>query len=201
MRMAWLAWSILLSVTAPAQDLSERPPYREVARDNYTYVVSNAGGRFYARAIPADKRGEAGITKVHRVRDGGEDEVLDSYDWYATPRTVILCGNPFTNEVAVVRHEPRSGLDIDDVGNEIVLRFFRGGKLLETYRVRDLERLGATIKRLSPEHSFYTQDYVVDGCERIGESQYAFTLRTSGNRRIQFDIRTGRPPEVREAED
>jgi hypothetical protein len=103
-----------------------------------------------------------------------------------------LCGDPETTEVAVVLHYKSSGRDIENVPNNIVLRFFSGGESGMTYRVQDLQQFGAPLKRLAPEHPFYIQDYVVDGCERITESLYAFTLRTNGNKRIRFDILTGR---------
>ncbi len=192
MRIAWVAWVILLPLVVFAQDVPELPQYRACAVDNYPYLMSDAEGRFYARATPADNHGTTGITKIYRVGEARRDKLLATYKWYARPHSVILCGNPDTNEVAVVLHNQRSGLDIQNVKNETVLRFFRGGMSITTYRVKDLEQFGAKVNRLAPEHPFYIQDYVVEGCMRVGESQYAFTLRTSSNKRIQFDILTGR---------
>ncbi|MCH8057394.1 MAG: hypothetical protein IIB78_05960 [Proteobacteria bacterium] len=82
-------------------------------------------------------------------------------------------------------------VDIQNVENKTVLRFFGGGKPLSAYRVEDLEQFGAKVKRLAPEQ-FYIPDYVVEGCLKVGESEYVFTLQTNANKRIQFDILTGR---------
>ena len=191
MRIAWVAWVILLPLVMFAQDVSELPQYRSVAPQPYPYLISDAEGRFYARATPAENHGGTGITKVYRVGEASRDKLLATYKWYAEPRSVILCGNPDTNEVAVVLYNHSSGLDIENVENKTVLRFFAGGTSVITYRVKDLEQFGAKVKRLAPEQ-FYSPDYVVEGCLRVGESQYAFTLRTNSNKRIQFDILTGR---------
>jgi hypothetical protein len=192
MRGAWLSLVALLPLAVLAQDLSEVSPYNAPEPDNYPYIVSGVEGRFYVRATPADNRGTTGITKVYRVGESRRDKLLATYRWYARPRNVILCGNPDTNAVAVVLHYKRSGRDIQNVPNEIVLKFFGSSESSVAYRVKDLEQFGAQVKRLAPEHSFYTQDYVVDGCERITKTQYVFTLRTESNKRIRFDIPTGR---------
>ena len=192
MRMACVACMMLLPLVVLAQEVPEMPPYHAREAENSPYLLSDAEGKFYVRATPAGKTGEDGTTRVYRVGADGNDELLTTYKWYARPRRVRLCGNPDTNEVAVVLHDPRSGLDIENVKNETVLRFFGGGTALMTYRVKDLEQMGIQVKRIAREHPFYRQDYVVQGCERIGESEYAFTLLTSGNKRVRFDVRTGK---------
>ena len=191
MRVVWIGWVVLLPLVVSAQDFSELPQYHSLAPQPYSYVISDSEGKFYARAIPLDIHDAAGITKVYRVGDASPDKLLTTYDWYAEPKSVILCGNPDTNEVAVVLYNHSSGLDIQNVENKTVLRFFGGGKPLSAYRVEDLEQFGAKVKRLAPEQ-FYIPDYVVEGCLKVGESEYVFTLQTNANKRIQFDILTGR---------
>ena len=190
MRTTWMVWGMLLTTVVVAEEPAELPPYLERAGDNYAYVLSDARGWFYLRAIPGSAHGDAGTTRVYRVQDDGQDELLTTYKWYSNPLAAILCGNPDTNQLAVVIHYRSVGLDIRDVKNEPVLKFFADGTLLATYRVEDLVRLGAPLKQLSPE-LFYTQDYEVEGCKRLGKKLYAFTLRTPGERRIQFDITSG----------
>ena len=191
MRIAWVAWVVLLPLVVFAQDAPELPPYREPAVDNYPYVMSDAEGRFYARAAPADNHGTTGTTKIYRVGEGRRDKLLTTYKWYARPRTLILCGNPETNEVTVVLHNFRAGLDVQNVKNATALRFFAGGMSLMRYRAKDLEQFG--VKDATPDQPFYIPNYVMEGCERVGESEYAITLRTNSNERLQFDFLTGRP--------
>ena len=142
MRLAWIAWAIILLPIAFAQDSSELPPYRARAVDNYPYVVSDAEGRFYARAIPADDHGTTGSTNIYRVGETHPDKLLATYEWYARPQTLVLCGNPDTNEVAVVLHNFRAGLRIRNPKNDTALRFFAGGRSLMTYRAEDLAQFG-----------------------------------------------------------
>ncbi len=179
MRVVWIGWVVLLPLVVSAQDFSELPQYHSLAPRPYSFVISDSEGKFYARAIPLDIHDAAGITKVYRVGDASPDKLLATYNWYAEPKSVILCGNPDTNEVAVVLYNHSSGLDIENVENKTVLRFFGGGKPLITYRVEDPEQ-------------FYIPDYVVEGSLKVGESEYVFTLQTNANKRIQFDILTGR---------
>ena len=76
MRMACVAWVTLLPLVVFAQEVSELPQYHGLAADNYPYLVSDAEGRFYARAIPADSRGGSGITRIYRVEEAGRDKLL-----------------------------------------------------------------------------------------------------------------------------
>ena len=191
MRMASVAWTVLLPLVLFARDIPELPQYHERAVDNYPYVMSDAEGRFYARSTPADNRGTTGTTQIYRVGEGRRDKLLTTYKWYERPRRLILCGNPETNEVTVVLHNFRAGLDIQNVKNETALSFFAGGTVLMTYRVKDLEQFG--VKDATPEQPFYIPNYVMEGCKRVGESKYAITLRTNSGKRIQFDFLTGRP--------
>ena len=186
-----VAASALIATVVVAEELAQLPPYHQRMVEKYSYVVSDADGRFYVHATPPDAAGGSeGITKAYRVTDDGDDKLLATYEWYARPRTVILCGNPSTNTLAVVTHVRASGRDIQNVEDRTVLKFFGGGTRLADYGVHDLAELGARIKQLSPE-PFYKQEYKVQGCTKINEDLYVFTLRTFDHKQINFDIESG----------
>ena len=190
MRIAWIALGILVATVVVAEELAQLSPYLERVVEKYPYVVSDAEGRFYVRATPRDAGGSEGVTKAYRVTDDGDDKLLATYEWCARPRSVILCGNPDTNKLAVVTHVRASGRDIQNVEERTVLKFFGGGTRLADYGVYDLVRLGARIKQLSPE-PFYRQEYTVEGCRKIREDLYVLTLRIFDNKQINFDIESG----------
>ena len=84
---------------------------------NRPYVQSMDGGIFYARCIPAEKKGSKGTTTIYRV-EAEADEKLDVYDWYA-PEGVILGWSPIVGKVAVMALQGR--YDLQD--NQVVFSF------------------------------------------------------------------------------
>ena len=132
-------------------------------RPNYSYVLSDADGDFYARGTPPADTGGKGVTKVYRVMADGTDKHVATYDWYVHPEGrpygLHLCGNPDTGEVALLLHTMWFGRgNWKETADKNVLEFFRDGRHLASYSVADLATMGIEIKRI-PETDSYEADY------------------------------------------
>ena len=157
---------------------------------NRAYVTSGPdrfGSVFYARCVPAAARGSAGRTEVFRVREGG-DEVVDRYEWYA-PCGLVLGWSPIKGKVAVlaiVRDESAA-----EWGRREQLRFSIGGEHLASYTNDDLIAMGAG-RAASSAYGLHA-GFSVIGCEQVpGTNEYDFVIEIGPEKRLRFDITTGR---------
>lgn len=184
-----------LSMAAATPGNTERPTrYNWEKRPAYGYVVSSSEGDFYARGTPPARAEEKGKTEVFRVATEGADKRLATYDWYLRPEEVQVCGNPASNNVALIVHTPWFGRgDWKQTADQTVFEFLGQGRRLATYSVDDLVAMGVSVGRMAAELDIYQANYRVEGCERVGEKEYAFTVVGFGGKRIRFNILTGGP--------
>ncbi len=151
---------------------------------NQPYVQSGPDGVFYARCIPDEAGGTKGSTTIYRVRKG-QDEVVDSYDWYVR-NGVVLAWSPVTGKVAVMA---LGGAPTGQADEHTELSFYMGGKLLNAYTTSDLKRRGADVRLRGSS----TAIFKVLGQEQIpGTNEYVFSIEIQG-KTYNFDILTGKP--------
>ena len=160
------------------------------------YVKSMEGfGAFYARAIPAGRKGTAGTTKIYRVEADG-DQLLDTYNWYA-PNGVVLCWSPLpVGNVAVMAlgagtQAAQAPTAQAQTAEPVEWAFHLDGRLLKAYTAEDLAALGVRtlITSEGPRAA-----YRVTGCEQHapGTNEYDFVVEINGGARtLRFDITTG----------
>jgi hypothetical protein len=172
--MKWFILSaaalVAFAVHARADKASNRP-----------YVQSGPDGALYARCIPNALTGSAGSTRVYNV--GREkDDLIETYDWYAEGG-VSLGWSPIAGKVAVMAR--RNGAE---------LSFYLGDKLLASYTLGDLGKLGVEVgKRRTTAGPEVQSEFRVVGCEQVpGTNDYDFVIESKG-KRLAFDILTGKP--------
>jgi hypothetical protein len=158
------------------------------ARGPFPYVQSGPDGVFYARCVPAQGGKGPGSTKIFRVR-AEQDELLDSYDWYAQAG-VVLGWSPIEGKVAVMRVHREEREAAKPAAGQAEVSFYLGGKLLKSYTSRELVELGA--EEPMTRQGYEGANYKVVGCEQVpGTNRYLFVIEGKGKRRISFDIVTG----------
>ncbi len=148
------------------------------------YLQSGPDGAFYARCIPAATGGR-GTTEIYRVKDGG-DERVDRYEWYCK-HGVVLGWSPIVGKVAVMAIHPQFSNSED---KQVELGFWLGGKLLKTWTIDELKRLGAEEAFGKPGGRMAA--FQVLGCQQIpGSNEYVFVIQVSKEKKLSFDILTG----------
>jgi hypothetical protein len=94
---------------------------------------------------------------------------------------VVLGWSPVAGKVAVMTRGEKAGAE---------LSFYLGGKLLASYTVADLHKLGVEVTKRTGGRS---TDFRQVGCEQVaGTNDYVFAIESRG-KRIAFDILTGKP--------
>jgi hypothetical protein len=184
-----VATSILLitasAVSMAAAKASANRPYVAVMADQ---------GPFYARCIPYEKRGSAGITQVMRVRGEG-DEVVVTHPWY-NRHGLVMAWSPRVGKVALMRVRQDTGLLAE---KQVEFSFYLGDRLLRSYTTADLARLGANVvvdrRALEDGHGLSARraEYRVEGCKQVRcTNDYYFSVRLDATRALSFDIMTGK---------
>lgn len=159
-------------------------PVESKPSPNRSYVQSGPDGITYARCIPSELQGRKGTTTIYRVWSD-KDEILDVYDWYS-PQGLVLGWSPIAGKVAVMSLR---GLRTSDLQKQIELSFYLGGKFLISYSTKDLANMG--VGTYSGVDGIWA-DFKPLGCEQIpGTNDYGFVIEAR-NRRIRFDILTGK---------
>ncbi len=151
---------------------------------NFPYVQSMQMGVFYARCIPEEAEGTKGTTKIYRVRKD-QDELVDSYDWYAK-KGLVLAWSPIVGKVAVMAlgGAPNAAPD-----KQTELSFYLGGKFLNSYTSQDLKEWGADVWQRGGRGAIFK----VLGEEQIpGTNEYVFSIEIK-DKKFSFDILTGKP--------
>jgi hypothetical protein len=158
------------------------------------YVVAVPDGFMYAKAVPTDPAGTKGTTRIFRVT-AKEDELLDTYDWYAPVLFgggITLGWSPIAGKVAVMRVHAESEPTAD---TRVELSFYLGGKRLLTYSTKDLLAMGfkkQQLKLISDQRRLDTLDIKVIGCQQVPRTNdYHFVIATADGTPIHFDILTG----------
>jgi hypothetical protein len=91
--------------------------------------------------------------------------------------------------------------DWKQTADKTVFEFLGQGRRLATYSVNDLVALGVSVSRKASDSDIYEADYRVQGCERVWNKEYTFTLvrfdrkMAFDYKRIRFNILTGQPVE------
>jgi hypothetical protein len=161
---------------------------RSKARNPFPYVQSGPDGVFYARCVPAADGKGPGSTKIFRVR-AENDELVDSYDWYARDG-VVLGWSPIEGKVAVMRVHRGERDAGKPAAGQAEISLYLGGKLLKSYTTQELVELGA--EESMTRHGHDGANYKIVGCEQVpGTNRYLFVIEGNGGRRIRFDIITG----------
>ncbi len=173
---------LLVGVLSPALASKKRV-------DNFAYVQSGLGGRFYVRCVPDSPRGESGSTVVYRVRSD-EDEIVDRYDWYSRDG-VVLGWSPIVGKVAILR---KGGQSSPDHSKQHEFSFHLGGEHLKTYTTEDMVKMGANIPSKKGDGGDKRAEIEFSGCNQVpGTNDYVFVVAVNGSKTIQFNILTGEP--------
>src|SRR5262245_22152645 len=187
-RCLWLFAFVALAANSPVQADSPSPPrsYKEVAPGGKYVFVMIAPGTVEDDVRPWNEETAARIREVRSVysrsgmyRNDGSAEPIWTVDWYTHGVHLTPDG------VHLIRPGPWAWLGDDkmpDLDVEAV-SFFANGRLLRTYRVRELVDAPGRFER-SVSHYRWQQDGRVSG-----ESEY--TITTLDGNRFVFDVRTG----------
>jgi hypothetical protein len=163
------------------------------------YLVTDSGGRYYARCIPG-RLGKPGSTRIFRV-GSVKDELVDEYQWFARSRhhrlyllTVGFDRRTGKPRVAVFRpHDVRNALGPD---KQVEFSIYLAGKLVRSYTTKDLTQLGAKVVTNAGHGRTPKGDYAAykfngyDGYlqEKSPNGCFSFTI---GGKIILIDIATG----------
>lgn len=169
--MKYLFTALLLAVAAMADQEASNVPLVRVSEY----------GRYYARSIPDELWGTAGVTRVFQVCREGDVPVAE-YPWYASE--MYLGGS---GDLCLVRFGPWSQ-GYDPREDHLAIGFYRDGRTLREYSTLEIYSLGSGISR-SVSH------YEVFGA-RLGfqsSSGETFLYRVEGidGRVFTFDLNSG----------
>lgn len=170
------------------------------ARDrmaNFSYVISDETGRFYARCMPAKVSGSKGITKIFRV-ERDEDVLIDTYNWFNEER-LMLKGNS-RGEIAVMRlWQGIESEEAKESDKQVEFGFYINGRFLKSYSTKDILELGN-------DPSNPNQNLLVFGrgrnpnvnyevlkpeCGWLNYNDCFFVIKFPNGKKIRFDVNTG----------
>jgi hypothetical protein len=198
---------------APTAEVLSMPVESLKRGPNRPYVAEGPGGYFYAKAVPGERFGPKGITKIYRVQ-AGDDLSLDQYEWYAVERVKLgwsptagkvavlvgpigAAGGPpqLTNETINEKGEieaPKVTKVANLTDNRVELSLYLGGKLVRHFTVGQLMALGAKLKRVKDDSRPRLTDVKIVDCVQIpGTNEYDFIVKTGSGNEIRIDIVTG----------
>jgi hypothetical protein len=154
---------------------------------NRGYVTAGPDGVLYARSIPSQASGDAGVTEIFQVKTEG-DQKLDRYEWY-NAAGLILAWSPIAGKVGIMRLKQDTGKEPNE---QIEFSFYIGGKHLRSYTTADLLRFGADLIADYPRGT-KRAGYTVVGAEQIPRSNdYVYSILIK-DKKVQFDVLTGKP--------
>lgn len=154
---------------------------------NRAYVTAGPDGVLYARSTPQEASGDVGVTEVFQVKTEG-DEKLDRYEWYNADG-LVLAWSPIAGKVGVMRLKQNTGKEPND---QIEFSFYIGGKHLRSYTTAELLKFGADLIADYPRGN-KRAGYTVVGSEQIpGSNHYVYAILIK-DKKLQFDILTGKP--------
>jgi hypothetical protein len=152
---------------------------------NRAYVTAGPDGVLFARSIPSQASGDAGVTEIFQVKTEG-DQKLDRYEWYNADG-LILGWSPIAGKVGVMRLRQETG---KEPNKQIEFSFYIGGNHLKSYTTTDLLKLGADLIADYPRGT-KRAGYTVVGIEQIpGSNDYVYSVLIK-DKKVQFDILTG----------
>ena len=163
------------------------PASADEEASNVPHVAVGPFGRCYAKSVPAQQYGSAGITKVYIV-EAGEDRLVDTYDWYSSTLhlqclTRVAGGR---NAVAVVQFGPWArGRQASR--EQLAIAFHAEGRLLRSYSTLDIAGSPDNVAASVSHYRVFgeIEGFVTEGAVSV------FRAATVDGRRITFDPGTG----------
>jgi hypothetical protein len=150
---------------------------------NTAYRVSDPEGQCYAESIPHRERGQVGRTYVHR--DGGDEDPLYTFDWYATGLEIHcgVVGPDGRPGIALVRYgpSPKGGRARR---SDLALAFFFDGRPTREYSTLDIAGTSDAVSRT-------VSHYTVIESTQIDRSAGRLIVTTVDGRTLAFDLATG----------
>jgi hypothetical protein len=163
------------------------PASADEEASNVPYVAVDQYGRCYAKSVPAEQYGSAGVTKVYSV-GAGEDRLIDTYSWYSG-RMYLQCLTRLSEEryaVSVVQFGPWARGE-KATPDHLAIAFHAGGRLLRSYSTLDI---AGSPDNVSASVSHYTVLREVEGFATEGTAS-VFRVTTIDGRRLTFDAASG----------
>ena len=162
--------------------------------DPYPYITHIHSGTYYFKMIPGPgiwdtDNAKGGFYKVSK----GEDELLwETKGWYSFQ--VFLAND--------LKHMVRMGMWATGrwpSTNELAVAFYRSGKLVKSYSTHDLVPDPKDVRLSVSHYQWYTQIHGLEELEpddpfgplETPKHKLTFSLTTTANERIIFDVQTG----------
>lgn len=154
---------------------------------NLPHVQSDSWGRCYAKSVPSESYGEAGVTRVYEVGTT-EDRLLVTHDWFG-PQIYLQCNMSSAggSGVSVVQIGPWPRGHVASAAH-LALAFYFNDRLLKRHSTLDL---AGRPDNVQASVSHYIVIERIDGYRWIDGDRYAFDLRTIDGRTLSFDPTTG----------
>ena len=156
---------------------------------NRSHVAAGVWGQCYAKSVPHEHYGEAGITRVYRVT-AGEDELADVYPWFSA--TILLQCNMSRNGdvgVSLVRFGPWAR-GHQASREQLAFAFHFKGRELARYSTLDIAGEPGNVEMSSSHYQVVRR---VIGYRWIESNTYSFEVETVDGRILSFDPLTGQP--------
>ena len=156
---------------------------------NRAHVVAGTWGQCYAKSVPDDHYGEAGVTRVYRI-EAGDDVLADSYPWFS-PRIHLRCILSRNGEAgaSLVRFGPWArGYQASH--EQLAFAFHFMGQELARYSTLDI---AGEPDNVAISTSHYQVIRRVIGYRWVESNTYAFEIETIDGRLLSFDPLTGQP--------
>lgn len=159
---------------------------------NVPHLSADEYGRCYAKSVPAESYGQAGVTRVYRV-EAGDDQLVHTFDWYAN-QLYIACnvsapGKPAA--ISLVRFGPWHRGHFANQ-EDLALAIYWGGELVASYSTLDI---AGSAGNVSASVSHYTVIERVIGFEHTDTNkswnEYQFAVETKGGQTVAFHAATG----------
>lgn len=176
MKYRYCIWLVILAVCGAYSHIKG-----DDIADNTIYVKSSPNGHCYAKAIPDDRYGSKGVTKIYAVRES-EDRLIEIYPWYA--QQIDLQTTAWG--VSVVRigtwHRGQGASKGD-----LAIGLYLAGKTLKEYSTLDL----ALALNSSDNQPKYFGILKAPGYRWRGSNNYVFDIETGDGKTLSFDVKTG----------
>ncbi|TVQ29913.1 MAG: hypothetical protein EA376_14450 [Phycisphaeraceae bacterium] len=174
---------LLISVTC-VLTVAAAVAWADRAALNTPVIHSAEHGKIYARSVPADHVGDAGVTRVYRVgKDSGEDILLHEYDWYSADMQIF--GTVIDPIVVRFGHRPNGRGQSPDA---LAIGFYREGNAIREYSTLEMHELGSGVSHSVSSHAVFRNRGAM---HLLSNRRAAYTITGVSEKEFTFDLATG----------
>lgn len=152
---------------------------------NRAYVKASEWGQVYAKSIPAESYGLKGTTNIYQVQPG-EDQLLQTYDWYAPE--LYVDGFTGLQTVYVVQMGPWArGHEASN--DHSAVAFYKNDQRIASYSTLDIVGAPGNVESSISHYHVFGKRH---GFRRPFGNQLMFDIEDVKGRLLSFNVDTGK---------